>query len=199
MLNRRNFIKGAAAVIATIPFVGVVKAVNSIKEINTFPKLDYRNTIILAGRRRGKSYWTAQQAVMYMLKGKKVVVIGHNYGSYKYLRDTIFKVTKNSKLPPFTYLSSNTGKMAVPNGGEIKFISAESTNKLRGVKANIVFIDEFDTLPKEQQKEVFTSVQNCVITNPSGQIIITTTPLPRWNSICHQLWENSTWARYRIV
>lgn len=145
--------------------------------LNEMLKTDKRFIINVGGSRSGKTYSILQYLLVYALKnGEKTITIARKtfpslrLGAYrefiKMLKDyEIYKEEDHNKTNNFYSLNGNT----------IQFISLDQSIKLRGLKHDIVFIDEVNEVSKEEADQLFLRTEDKIIMaqNPSDALHFT--------------------------
>jgi phage terminase large subunit len=128
----------------------------------------------IGGSRSGKTYSILQYIIIYCFKNKdKTVSIARKtfpslrLGAYRefiqLLKDlNIYKEDNHNKTNNFYNLNGNT----------IQFISIDQSIKLRGLKHDLVFIDEVNEVTKEEADQLFMRTNDRVILaqNPSDAL-----------------------------
>lgn len=137
-------------------------------------KTDKRFILHVGGSRSGKTYSILQYLLVYCLKNKDKVVtiarktfpslrLGAMREFIQMLKDyDIYREQDHNKTNNFYSLNSNT----------IQFISIDQSIKLRGLKHDIVFIDEVNEISKEEADQLFMRTNERVIMaqNPSDAL-----------------------------
>lgn len=135
---------------------------------------DKRFILNVGGSRSGKTFAILQFILIYCLKNKdKVVTIARKtfpslrLGAYREFIDMlktyeIYKQEQHNKTNNFYSLNGNT----------IQFISLDQSMKLRGLKHDLVFIDEVNEVDKEEADQLFmrTTGQIIMAQNPSDAL-----------------------------
>lgn len=128
----------------------------------------------IGGSRSGKTYSILQYIIIYCFKNKdKTITIARKtfpslrLGAYRefiqLLKDlNIYKEDNHNKTNNFYNLNGNT----------IQFISIDQSIKLRGLKHDLVFIDEVNEVTKEEADQLFMRTNDRVILaqNPSDAL-----------------------------
>jgi phage terminase large subunit len=128
----------------------------------------------VGGSRSGKTYAILQYILIYCLRNKdKVITIARKtfpalrLGAYRefiqILKDyDIYKETNHNKTNNFYNLNNNT----------IQFISLDQSIKLRGLKHNLVFIDEVNEISKDEADQLFMRTTETILMaqNPSDAL-----------------------------
>ena len=128
----------------------------------------------VGGSRSGKTYSILQYIIIYCFKNKdKTVTIARKtfpslrLGAYRefiqLLKDLeIYKEDNHNKTNNFYNLNGNT----------IQFISIDQSMKLRGLKHDLVFIDEVNEVTKEEADQLFMRTNDKIILaqNPSDAL-----------------------------
>lgn len=135
---------------------------------------DKRFVLHIGGSRSGKTYSILQFILVYCLKNQdKTISIARKtfpalrLGAYRefiqMLKDyNIYKVESHNKTNNYYNLNNNT----------IQFISIDQSQKLRGLKHDLVFIDEVNELTKEEADQIFLRTTDKIIMaqNPSDAL-----------------------------
>lgn len=135
---------------------------------------DKRFFLHIGGSRSGKTYSILQYIIIYCFKNKdKTVTIARKtfpslrLGAYRefiqLLKDLeIYKEDNHNKTNNFYNLNGNT----------IQFISIDQSIKLRGLKHDLVFIDEVNEVTKEEADQLFMRTNDKIILaqNPSDAL-----------------------------
>ncbi len=135
---------------------------------------DKRFNLHVGGSRSGKTYSILQYIIIYCFKNKeKTITIARKtfpslrLGAYRefiqLLKDLeIYKEESHNKTNNFYTLNSNL----------IQFISIDQSQKLRGLKHDLVFIDEVNEVTKEEADQLFMRTNDKVILaqNPSDAL-----------------------------
>lgn len=138
---------------------------------------DKRFILNVGGSRSGKTYAILQFILIYCLKNKdKIVTIARKtfpslrLGAYREFIDMlktydIYKPENHNKTNNFYTLNNNT----------IQFISLDQSIKLRGLKHDLVFVDEVNEVSKEEADQLFmrTTGQIIMAQNPSDALHFT--------------------------
>jgi len=142
--------------------------------LNEMLQSDKRFFLNIGGSRSSKTYSILQYILIYCLKNKdKVITIARKtfpalrLGAYRefiqMLKDyEIYKVENHNK----------TNNIYTLNGNTIQFISIDESQKLRGLKQDLVFIDEVNEVSKEEADQIFMRTGDKVILaqNPSDAL-----------------------------
>jgi phage terminase large subunit len=145
--------------------------------LNEMLQTDKRFIINVGGSRSGKTYSILQYLLVYCLKNTdKTITIARKtfpslrLGAYRefiqLLKDyEIYKEEDHNKTNNFYTLNGNT----------IQFISLDQSIKLRGLKHDIVFIDEVNEVSKEEADQLFLRTTERIIMaqNPSDALHFT--------------------------
>lgn len=132
---------------------------------------DHRFILNVGGSRSGKTYAILQYILIYCLKNKdKVITIARKtfpslrLGAYREFIEMlktyeIYKVENHNKTNNFYNLNGNT----------VQFISLDQSMKLRGLKHDLVFIDEVNEVDKEEADQLFMRTNDKILMaqNPS--------------------------------
>jgi phage terminase large subunit len=132
---------------------------------------NHRFILNVGGSRSGKTYAILQYILIYCLRNKdKVVTIARKtfpslrLGAYREFIEMlksyeIYKVENHNKTNNFYSLNGNT----------IQFISIDQSQKLRGLKHDLVFVDEVNEIEKEEADQLFmrTTEKVLMAENPS--------------------------------
>jgi len=135
---------------------------------------DKRFYLHIGGSRSGKTYSILQYIIIYCFKNKdKTITIARKtfpslrLGAYRefiqLLKDLdVYKEESHNKTNNFYNLNSNT----------IQFISIDQSQKLRGLKHDLVFIDEVNEVTKEEADQLFMRTEDKIIMaeNPSDAL-----------------------------
>jgi phage terminase large subunit len=135
---------------------------------------DKRFYLHIGGSRSGKTYSILQYIIIYCFKNKdKTITIARKtfpslrLGAYRefiqLLKELdVYKEESHNKTNNFYNLNSNT----------IQFISIDQSQKLRGLKHDLVFIDEVNEVTKEEADQLFMRTGDKVIMaqNPSDAL-----------------------------
>ena len=135
---------------------------------------NHRFILNVGGSRSGKTYAILQYILIYCLRNKdKVITIARKtfpalrLGAYRefiqILKDyEIYKETNHNKTNNFYNLNNNT----------IQFISLDQSIKLRGLKHNLVFIDEVNEISKDEADQLFMRTTETILMaqNPSDAL-----------------------------
>ena len=135
---------------------------------------DKRFYLHIGGSRSGKTYSILQYIIIYCFKNKdKTITIARKtfpslrLGAYRefiqLLKELdVYKEESHNKTNNFYNLNSNT----------IQFISIDQSQKLRGLKHDLVFIDEVNEVTKEEADQLFMRTQDKIIMaeNPSDAL-----------------------------
>ena len=133
-----------------------------------------RFTLHVGGSRSGKTYSILQYIIIYCFKNKdKTITIARKtfpslrLGAYRefiqLLKDLeVYKEESHNKTNNFYNLNGNT----------IQFISIDQSQKLRGLKHDLVFIDEVNEVTKEEADQLFMRTNDKIILaqNPSDAL-----------------------------
>lgn len=142
--------------------------------LNEMLSTDKRFVISVGGSRSGKTYSILQYLLVYALKNKeKTITIARKtfpslrLGAYRefiqMLKDyEIYNEANHNKTNNFYTLNENT----------IQFISLDQSIKLRGLKHDVVFIDEVNEVSKEEADQLFLRTNDKIIMaqNPSDAL-----------------------------
>ena len=135
---------------------------------------DHRFILNVGGSRSGKTFAILQFILIYCLKNKdKIVTIARKtfpslrLGAYREFMEMLktyglYKSENHNKTNNFYSLNSNT----------IQFISLDQSIKLRGLRHDLVFIDEVNEVSKEEADQLFmrTSDKILMAQNPSDAL-----------------------------
>lgn len=135
---------------------------------------DKRFYLHIGGSRSGKTYSILQYIIIYCFKNKdKTITIARKtfpslrLGAYRefiqLLKELdVYKEESHNKTNNFYNLNSNT----------IQFISIDQSQKLRGLKHDLVFIDEVNEVTKEEADQLFMRTGEKIIMaeNPSDAL-----------------------------
>lgn len=135
---------------------------------------DKRFFLHIGGSRSGKTYSILQYIIIYCFKNKdKTITIARKtfpslrLGAYRefiqLLKELdVYKEESHNKTNNFYNLNSNT----------IQFISIDQSQKLRGLKHDLVFIDEVNEVTKEEADQLFMRTEDKIIMaeNPSDAL-----------------------------
>jgi phage terminase large subunit len=135
---------------------------------------NHRFTLHVGGSRSGKTYSILQYIIIYCFKNKdKTITIARKtfpslrLGAYRefiqLLKDLdVYKEENHNKTNNFYNLNGNT----------IQFISIDQSMKLRGLKHDLVFIDEVNEVTKEEADQLFMRTNDKIILaqNPSDAL-----------------------------
>ena len=139
---------------------------------------------LVAGYGAGKTYGGATWCMDRIKERKGKGVIGVYAPTYRLMEDVNIPEIRNFLTKykiPHTYRAEQkkfilTGELK----GEIWFRSMDDPNKIIGYQTTDTWLDEFDTLPVEKQKQIWNAIiqRNRLTTQFGGEntIIITTTP-----------------------
>ena len=142
--------------------------------LNEMLQTDKRFVLNVGGSRSGKTYSILQYLLVYCLKNKDKTVtiarktfpslrLGAMREFIQMLKDyEIYKEEHHNKTNNFYTLNSNT----------IQFISIDQSIKLRGLKHDMIFIDEVNEISKEEADQLFMRTTERIIMaqNPSDAL-----------------------------
>ena len=142
--------------------------------LNDMMKTDKRFILNVGGSRSGKTYSILQYLLVYCLKNKEKTVtiarktfpslrLGAMREFLQMLKDyDIYKEENHNKTNNFYTLNDNT----------IQFISIDQSIKLRGLKHDMIFIDEVNEISKEEADQLFMRTTERIIMaqNPSDAL-----------------------------
>jgi phage terminase large subunit len=142
--------------------------------LNDMLQTDKRFISHVGGSRSGKTFSILQYILIYALKNKdKVITIARKtfpalrLGAYREFIEIlkmydIYKVENHNKTNNFYLLNNNT----------IQFISLDQAQKLRGLKHDLVFIDEVNEVSKDESDQLFMRTTDKIIfaQNPSDAL-----------------------------
>lgn len=142
--------------------------------LNEMLQTDKRFILNVGGSRSGKTYSILQYLLVYCLKNedKTVTIARKTFPSLRLgamrefiqmLKDyEIYKEEDHNKTNNFYTLNSNT----------IQFISIDQSIKLRGLKHDVIFIDEVNEISKEEADQLFMRTTERIIMaqNPSDAL-----------------------------
>lgn len=142
--------------------------------LNEMMASNHRFILNVGGSRSGKTYAILQYILIYCLKNKdKVITIARKtfpslrLGAYRefvqMLKDyELYKEGNHNKTNNFYNLNGNT----------IQFISLDQSIKLRGLKHDLVFIDEVNEIDKDEADQLFmrTTERILMAQNPSDAL-----------------------------
>jgi phage terminase large subunit len=145
--------------------------INGNRILDEMLSSDHRFILNVGGSRSGKTYAILQYILIYCLRNKdKVVTIARKtfpslrLGAYREFVEMlkeyeIYKVENHNKTNNFYSLNGNT----------IQFISIDQSQKLRGLKHDLVFVDEVNEIEKEEADQLFmrTTEKVLMAENPS--------------------------------
>jgi phage terminase large subunit len=135
---------------------------------------NHRFILNVGGSRSGKTYAILQYILIYCLKNKdKIVTIARKtfpslrLGAYREFVEMlktyeIYKIENHNKTNNFYSLNGNT----------IQFISLDQSIKLRGLKHDLVFIDEVNEVDKDEADQLFMRTGDKILMaqNPSDAL-----------------------------
>jgi phage terminase large subunit len=135
---------------------------------------NHRYILNVGGSRSGKTYAILQYILIYCLKNKdKVITIARKtfpslrLGAYREFVDMlktygIYKGENHNKTNNFYNLNGNT----------VQFISLDQAMKLRGLKHDLVFVDEVNEIEKDEADQLFMRTTERIIMaqNPSDAL-----------------------------
>jgi len=135
---------------------------------------NHRYILNVGGSRSGKTYAILQYILIYCLKNKdKVITIARKtfpslrLGAYREFVDMlktygIYKGENHNKTNNFYNLNGNT----------VQFISLDQAIKLRGLKHDLVFVDEVNEIEKDEADQLFMRTTERIIMaqNPSDAL-----------------------------
>jgi phage terminase large subunit len=135
---------------------------------------NHRFILNVGGSRSGKTYAILQYIMVYCFKNKgKIITIARKtfpslrLGAYREFIDMlkshgIYKDESHNKTNNYYSLNGNT----------IQFISLDQSIKLRGLKHDLVFIDEVNEIDKEEADQLFMRTTETVLMaqNPSDAL-----------------------------
>lgn len=135
---------------------------------------DHRFILNVGGSRSGKTYAILQYILIYCLKNKdKVITIARKtfpslrLGAYREFIEmlktyNIYKGENHNKTNNFYNLNSNT----------VQFISLDQAIKLRGLKHDLVFVDEVNEVEKDEAEQLFMRTTDKILMaqNPSDAL-----------------------------
>jgi phage terminase large subunit len=135
---------------------------------------DKRFILHIGGSRSGKTFSILQYILIYALKNKdKVITIARKtfpslrLGAYREFIEILnmydlYKVENHNKTNNFYNLNGNT----------IQFISLDQAQKLRGLRHDLVFIDEVNEVSKDEADQLFMRTNERIIMaqNPSDAL-----------------------------
>lgn len=135
---------------------------------------DHRFILNVGGSRSGKTYAILQYILIYCLKNKdKIITIARKtfpslrLGAYREFVEmlktyNIYKAENHNKTNNFYNLNGNT----------IQFISLDQSIKLRGLKHDLVFIDEVNEVDKDEADQLFMRTEDKILMaqNPSDAL-----------------------------
>lgn len=135
---------------------------------------NHRFILNVGGSRSGKTYAILQYILIYCLRNKdKVITIARKtfpslrLGAYRefmqMLKDyELYKEERHNKTNNFYTLNGNT----------IQFISLDQSMKLRGLKHDLVFIDEVNEVDKDEADQLFMRTTDKILMaqNPSDAL-----------------------------
>lgn len=135
---------------------------------------NHRYILNVGGSRSGKTYAILQYILIYCLRNKdKIVTIARKtfpslrLGAYREFVDMlktydIYKEENHNKTNNFYNLNGNT----------VQFISLDQAIKLRGLKHDLVFVDEVNEIEKDEADQLFmrTTEQIIMAQNPSDAL-----------------------------
>jgi len=128
----------------------------------------------VGGSRSSKTYSILQYIVIYCLRNKdKIITIARKtfpslrLGAYRDFIDILkrYRIYKTEN-------HNKTNNIYSLNGNTIQFISIDQSIKLRGLKHDLVFIDEVNEIEKEEADQIFmrTSEKILMAQNPSNAL-----------------------------
>ena len=135
---------------------------------------DHRFILNVGGSRSGKTYAILQYILIYCLRNKdKIITIARKtfpslrLGAYREFVEmlkvyNIYKEENHNKTNNFYNLNNNT----------VQFISLDQAIKLRGLRHDLVFIDEVNEIDKDEADQLFmrTSEKILMAQNPSDAL-----------------------------
>jgi phage terminase large subunit len=135
---------------------------------------DHRFILNVGGSRSGKTYAILQYILIYCLKNKnKVITIARKtfpslrLGAYREFIEMlktydIYKAENHNKTNNYYNLNNNT----------VQFISLDQSIKLRGLKHDLVFIDEVNEVSKDEADQLFMRTEDKILMaqNPSDAL-----------------------------
>lgn len=135
---------------------------------------DQRFILNVGGSRSSKTYSILQYIVIYCLRNKdKIITIARKtfpslrLGAYRDFIDILkrYRIYKTEN-------HNKTNNIYSLNGNTIQFISIDQSIKLRGLKHDLVFIDEVNEIEKEEADQIFmrTSEKILMAQNPSNAL-----------------------------
>ena len=142
--------------------------------LNEMMASNHRFILNVGGSRSGKTYAILQYILIYCLKNKdKVITIARKtfpslrLGAYRefvqMLKDyELYKEGNHNKTNNFYNLNGNT----------VQFISLDQSIKLRGLKHDLVFVDEVNEIDKDEADQLFmrTTERILMAQNPSDAL-----------------------------
>ena len=148
--------------------------IKASRVLNEMMTTDKRFILSIGGSRSTKTYSALQYVLIYCLKNqnKTITIARKTFPSLRLgamreflqmLKDyEIYKEEDHNKTNNFYSLNLNT----------IQFISIDQSIKLRGLKHDIVFIDEINEISKEEADQLFMRTTERVIMcqNPSDAL-----------------------------
>ena len=142
--------------------------------LNEMLKSDKRFISHVGGSRSGKTYSILQYLLIYALKntGKTITIARKTFPSLRLgaMRE-FFQVLKDNELYKEEW-HNKTNNYYTLNDNTIQFISIDQSIKLRGLKHDIVFLDEVNEITKEEADQIFMRTTEKVIMaqNPSDAL-----------------------------
>lgn len=142
--------------------------------LNEMMASNHRFILNVGGSRSGKTYAILQYILIYCIKNKdKIITIARKtfpslrLGAYR----EFIQMLKDYEL----YREANhnkTNNFYTLNGNTIQFISLDQSIKLRGLKHDLVFVDEVNEIEKEEADQLFmrTTEKILMAQNPSDAL-----------------------------
>ena len=178
-----------------------VKIINLDKGLVPFDLYDYqkemfkhfeenRFNIVLACRQSGKSISSVCYILHYAIfHPEKTIAILANKGALA--REMLGRVTLALENLPFFLQPGckalNKGSIEFSNNSRI-IAAATSASSIRGISANLIFLDEFAFI--DNDAEFYTSTYPVISSGETSKIIITST-VNGVGNVFHRLWEGA--------
>lgn len=148
--------------------------INGSYNLDMLNRSTKRFSLLVGSARSGKSFAVLQYILIYCFKNKdKVITIARK--SFPSLRASAYRefigMLKDYELYKEEH-HNKTSNTYTLNGNLIQFISIDQSIKLRGLKHDLVFIDEVNELGKEEADQLFIRTTEKIIMaeNPSDAL-----------------------------
>jgi len=127
--------------------------------------------VVYGGSMSGKSYTTAQYIVIQLLQNKQRALVLRKYATT--LRYSVWKLFQSILLNEKIRFETKYSEILLPNGSEIIFKGLDDIEKIKGIEASIVWLEEATEFTEDDYYQALLRLR----TGKERKIILTFNPI----------------------